>query len=358
MINFFRKRRWRLAQDNQPASPAGRFFKYARYAIGEVVLIMLGIFMALQLQNWNENRKKEEAFKLTLERLFNTMKEDTETYRGLIEGLDDQIERIDFMLNSVDTLNPYFLPYLIQSIFLVENTINTESSFYAENLVFNPENRKQVNLSKQIVTYISGVENFESEIDGRIFDLVRKENIPLPKADPENPNSGWVTSDSTYYSQEQIERARQLLHSEEYRSELLSARTKTIWERSTINVLYSDAQSVIRLIKNYYPDVKLIYEDVGIIGTSIDGFDDVGAISTPMTERSEAPGVWEIELYLKKGRVKFRCRDSWSQNWGGPDFPKGDAISFGPDIPVEEAGQYHVVLDLNNSTYSFNKLSD
>lgn len=350
MVSFFRKIRRQLARDNQ-------FFRYARYAIGEVILIMLGIFMALQLQNWNENRKKEQAFKLTLERLYNTMKEDTETYRGLIEGLDDQINRIDYLLRSYDSIPVYFLPYAVQSFFMTNNKIDTESSFYAENLVYNPENRKQVNLSKQIITYISGVENFESRIDSRITDLVRKENIPLPKIDPENPNSGWITSDSTYFSQEQIERAKKLVRSETYRSALRSIRTLTIWERSTINVLYSDAQSVIRLIKNYYPDVKLIYEDVGIIGTSIDGFDDVGAISTPMNERSDAPGVWEIELHLKAGRVKFRCRDSWSQNWGGLNFPKGEAISFGPDIPVDEAGNYHVVLDLNSGSYAFEKLS-
>ena len=50
MLPFFRKIRWRLAQDNQ-------FFKYSRYAIGEIVLVVVGILIALQINNWNENRK-------------------------------------------------------------------------------------------------------------------------------------------------------------------------------------------------------------------------------------------------------------------------------------------------------------
>ena len=50
MIPFFRKIRYRLAEDNQ-------FFQYSRYAIGEIVLVVIGILIALQVNDWNENRK-------------------------------------------------------------------------------------------------------------------------------------------------------------------------------------------------------------------------------------------------------------------------------------------------------------
>jgi len=55
MINFYRKIRKKMADDNKP-------LKYARYAIGEIVLVVIGILIALSLNNWNENRKinKEE----------------------------------------------------------------------------------------------------------------------------------------------------------------------------------------------------------------------------------------------------------------------------------------------------------
>ena len=74
MINFFRKIRKQLANEN-------KFQRYFRYAFGEVALIMIGIFMALQLNNWNENRKQETQFKVTLEQLYNTIKFDSETYK-------------------------------------------------------------------------------------------------------------------------------------------------------------------------------------------------------------------------------------------------------------------------------------
>ncbi len=51
MINFFRKIRKELANENQ-------FVKYSRYAIGEIALVMIGILLALQVNNWNEERKQ------------------------------------------------------------------------------------------------------------------------------------------------------------------------------------------------------------------------------------------------------------------------------------------------------------
>lgn len=49
MINFFRKKRKKLADDNKA-------FKYMRYAIGEIILVVVGILIALAINNWNNNR--------------------------------------------------------------------------------------------------------------------------------------------------------------------------------------------------------------------------------------------------------------------------------------------------------------
>jgi hypothetical protein len=50
MINFFEKIRQELL-------PKGKTGKYLKYAIGEIVLMMIGILLALQINNRNENRK-------------------------------------------------------------------------------------------------------------------------------------------------------------------------------------------------------------------------------------------------------------------------------------------------------------
>ena len=35
--------------------------KYFKYAIGEIVLVVIGILIALQINNWNENRKIDKV---------------------------------------------------------------------------------------------------------------------------------------------------------------------------------------------------------------------------------------------------------------------------------------------------------
>lgn len=50
MIKFFRKIRHRLLTEN-------KFSKYLLYALGEIILVVIGILMALQINNWNEARK-------------------------------------------------------------------------------------------------------------------------------------------------------------------------------------------------------------------------------------------------------------------------------------------------------------
>ena len=53
MIKFFRKIRQKLLAEN-------KFSKYLIYAFGEIVLVVIGILIALSINNWNENRKTEQ----------------------------------------------------------------------------------------------------------------------------------------------------------------------------------------------------------------------------------------------------------------------------------------------------------
>lgn len=63
MIKFFRLIRKDLME-------AGKKAKYFKYAIGEIVLVVIGILIALQVNNWNENRKSI----IKKEKLLNALK--------------------------------------------------------------------------------------------------------------------------------------------------------------------------------------------------------------------------------------------------------------------------------------------
>ena len=53
MIKFFRRIRYNLMSENKTS-------KYFKYAIGEIILVVIGILIALQINNWNEDRKEQE----------------------------------------------------------------------------------------------------------------------------------------------------------------------------------------------------------------------------------------------------------------------------------------------------------
>ncbi|TXD81592.1 hypothetical protein ESY86_07085 [Subsaximicrobium wynnwilliamsii] len=62
MIKFFRKIRQKLLTEN-------KFSKYLLYAIGEIVLVVIGILIALQIDNnhnYNEQRRVEQEYLLSL----------------------------------------------------------------------------------------------------------------------------------------------------------------------------------------------------------------------------------------------------------------------------------------------------
>jgi hypothetical protein len=62
MIKFFRKIRQNLLSE-------GKTVKYFKYAIGEIILVMIGILLALQVSNWNQERKEADKEQLLLEAL-------------------------------------------------------------------------------------------------------------------------------------------------------------------------------------------------------------------------------------------------------------------------------------------------
>ena len=70
MIKFFRTIRQNLIMENKTS-------KYLKYAIGEIVLVVIGILIALSLNNWNEHRKENLKETKLVEQLLNDAREDS-----------------------------------------------------------------------------------------------------------------------------------------------------------------------------------------------------------------------------------------------------------------------------------------
>ncbi len=77
MIKFFRKIRYDLMEKNK----TGKYFKYA---LGEIVLVVIGILIALQINNWNQNRLNEHLEFQYYKRLLEDVREEKEILEATI----------------------------------------------------------------------------------------------------------------------------------------------------------------------------------------------------------------------------------------------------------------------------------
>lgn len=76
MINFFRQIRQRLLSENKTG-------KYLKYAFGEIILVVIGILIALQINNWNEIRQENSI----TQKYYDGFVTDLEKDRNLLEFL-------------------------------------------------------------------------------------------------------------------------------------------------------------------------------------------------------------------------------------------------------------------------------
>lgn len=95
MIKFFRKIRQRLLNEN-------RFSKYLLYALGEIFLVVIGILMALQINNWNENKKQQKEIQNALMEIKNDLILDQMV---LHEALNRKNEEYDKQQRVIDILD-------------------------------------------------------------------------------------------------------------------------------------------------------------------------------------------------------------------------------------------------------------
>lgn len=352
MIRFFRQIRQRLLTDN-------KFSKYLLYAVGEILLVVIGILIALQVDNWNEGRKQKEQFNLALEQAYNNI--DIINQQVVLSGKinEENIASIDKLLNEPESIPDEILPFVL---YYVDQTIplefilnNNQQSELNRILNPDPNDLAQIQLTKEIYTYFNFQLWTSNQLEGLIKSILYKAGIPEANVITGlSSMDNFSQVDTQFFTKEDLVNVRNLVNSPEMRQALKSLKSNREGElRLHIDNTLSDGISIQRFIKKYYPQVRLLYEEVGIIGTAIDGYVDTS--STPMALADPERSIWKTELSLTKGTVKFRTRDSWNQNWGGSEFPNGKAVFFGGDIPVTE-GRYRITLNLSEKTYDFEKI--
>ena len=112
MIKFFRKIRQRLLTEN-------KFSKYLIYAIGEILLVVLGILIALGINNWNQERKNNSLKKSYLENLKVDLQKDIEN-----------LEELNTINTSAEKEGFYLAEFLDNNLVEIDTLRLTNSIFF------------------------------------------------------------------------------------------------------------------------------------------------------------------------------------------------------------------------------------
>lgn len=91
MIKFFRKIRQNLLLENKTS-------KYFKYAIGEIVLVVIGILIALQINNWNNNQQERQYEKQILLEIQKSLQKDYTLFGFLGDRITSKDQAIDSLL--------------------------------------------------------------------------------------------------------------------------------------------------------------------------------------------------------------------------------------------------------------------
>ncbi len=170
MINFFRKIRKELANENE-------FLKYSRYAFGEIVLVVIGILIALQINNWNENRKIQKEQNQLIKSIIEDLAKDTiliieynEAVKKKWNSNQNIINRIYGPETNLDTLlriaKKEYSPHLGGSLTNFNNTTFKSLESTGKIELFDDKIKKELlNIHRQQEEFL--------KMSERMFELIR-----------------------------------------------------------------------------------------------------------------------------------------------------------------------------------------
>ena len=194
MIKFFRKIRQQLLSEN-------KFSKYLIYAIGEISLVMIGILLALQVNNWNESRKDSNQYKKYLNGLTLDINADIDNLvrnergnnnykmraRNLKHIYQSELNFEDLELETTNAFKKGDTLLLILSIqqasFMVAPTIN---KFTIEDIKSSGQTSifKNEDLKREIFEYYSRSERYEEWWQGKLRAKYALDDVKFNLLDP------------------------------------------------------------------------------------------------------------------------------------------------------------------------------
>ncbi|MFC3879764.1 DUF6090 family protein [Algoriphagus namhaensis] len=159
MISFFRKIRQKLLSQN-------RVTRYLVYALGEIVLVTIGILIALQVNNWKEARAYSQRETTFYQSILVELENDQKKLESLTEFYQNRIENLKWLLTAIrnprQPISPDEFGKHTEPLYYSETAISFDATFEAAKSAgaFDQFSNKQ--LLKLLVEYYSSFKDLEN----------------------------------------------------------------------------------------------------------------------------------------------------------------------------------------------------
>ena len=242
MLRFFRTFRQRLLTYN-------KFSKYLLYALGEILLVVIGILIALQINNWNEDQKERETEVKVLKEMVENLEANILRLQSMIARCDADNQSAELILSVIDN-NLSYSDSLNMHFYYALNPVD-ERAFLSyvgfeslKNAGF--EIIRDDQIKKKIINLFEGVYRDLQAKYNRV-NLTSTPNLSdyrdrnfLFQADTVRNQIGHVPWDFN-----------NLIKDKYLKSWLLSTKGIRSWINSSLHQSLEETQSVLQLIKDF-----------------------------------------------------------------------------------------------------------
>jgi hypothetical protein len=173
MIKFFRKIRQNLLMENK----TGKYFKYA---IGEIILVVIGILIALGINNWNIKNVQQKEVRTYLTSIKSNLIQDTLSLSVRTQDIKQNIQTFDSIISLINTDESTLLldSQLTLALFNTHRFITEKNSF--EDLTSNGkfsiiENKE---IKEDILSYYNFIENSSLPFNNSLETYTRETLAP------------------------------------------------------------------------------------------------------------------------------------------------------------------------------------
>ena len=239
MINFFRRIRRKLADDNKP-------LKYARYAIGEIVLVVIGILIALSINNWNNERKDREKEKYFL----SSIKTSIDLSQNELNRVIDDSELIS---SCADTL------FLI----LAHKEYALFDSIFIDSLLYNAGDYSLISLNDGGIQEILNTGSLDLIQDQRIRVLLASWNERIHKIRKFESESEYLSRNYNEYLMDFSDFSRYV--SDTLSSAIIPEKKQKLLNDSFLTNYLSDISSIHRGMHHRYSQEKEVLDSLNTL---------------------------------------------------------------------------------------------